>query len=413
MLRFLVGSIAAGGLYAYCKSQHNQVQVWGNGVYNPRKGHPDDILNFSNFTPKLIKNFCEEQSPNLVKMVFGPKADAGIDEKGEIYIWNKHTVNNVKLDDVDDETRDIKKLDFSEKAQDLKFVDGILFALDTKGEVWQWRFDISNKPKARKISRLSNIKKIVSGIGHLVALDKNGTIWTLGDDTYGQCGIDTFSRQLTPPYLQIKYPNPMEVVMLPDKVVDIASGKYHTLALLANGEVWGWGRNNKSQLADIDQKQGKASASISFIPTKINGLLGKKVVKVAAGDMFSFFVVDENGDTEVFGCGLNSRGQLGLGYLTHVTDIIKVQNISNFVFKDQKSGKVRPVGIKDIQCGAEHCLALMDVGAVYSWGANEYGEQANKKRTIQDRPSLLKRFKSRQIVSIAAGDRMSGVIWKE
>ena len=235
----------------------------------------------------------------------------------------------------------------------------------------------------------------------------------MGDDTYGQCGIDTHSRQVSPPYLQLKYPNPVKINLLPDKAIDIACGKSHSLALLENGEVWGWGRNNKYQLANIEQKLGQAAAPVSYIPTKINGLHGKKVIKLAAGDMFSIFITDNYGDTEAYGCGLNSRGQLGLGYLTHVTDLIKLQNISNFVVKDKKTNAIRPVGIKDLQCGSEHCLALMDVGALYTWGANEYGEQGNKKRLIQDKPLLLKRYKNKKIISIAAADRTSGVIWKE
>jgi len=35
-------------------------------------------------------------------------------------------------------------------------------------------------------------------------------------------------------------------------------------------------------------------------------------------------------------------------------------------------------------------MALFDVGTVYSWGGNEFGEQGNKKRILVDRPVLLK-----------------------
>ena len=413
MLRCLVGSAIAAGVYAYCKGSHSSLQLWGNGVYNPREGHPDDILNFKNFTPKLIKYFQEENSPNLVKLALGPIVEAGISEEGGVYIWPKVVMNNVKLDEVDDEYRNVSRVPFSQTPVDLCFVKKILFVLDANGDVWQWRYDLADTPEPRKIPALSGIRKIASGEGHFLALDAEGNVWSMGDDTYGQCGLDPFSRLVSPPYLQIKYPNPQKINMLPDKVTDICCGKSHSLALLQNGEVWGWGRNHKYQLANIDEKLGKAAAPVSYAPTRVNGLHGKTVVRLAAGDMFSIFVTDNNGDTEVYGCGVNTRGQLGLGYLTHVTDLIKIQNLSNFVVKDQKTSGLRPVGIQDMQCGAEHCIALMDVGAVYIWGANEYGEQGNRKRTIQEKPLLLKRYRNKQIVSIAARERSSGIIWKD
>lgn len=413
MLRCLLGSAIATGVYAYCKTSHHSLQVWGNGVYRPRDGHPDDILNFSNFSPKLIRFFTGETSPNLVKLAFGTSFEAGIDEKGEVYVWDKKIVNNVKLEEVDDEHRDVKKLEFSGKATGLCFVKKILFAVDSNGDVWQWRFDLDQVSVARKIPSLHKIIKIVSGESHFLALDSNGDVWSMGDDTYGQCGIDSLARSASPPFMELKYPNPQKVNLLPDKVLEIACGRSHSLALLANGEVWGWGRNHKYQLSDTDDKIGKAAAPVSFAPTRVNGLFGKKVVKLAAGDMFSMFVTDDNGDTEVYACGLNSRGQLGLGYLTHLADMIKVQNISNFVVRDPKTGKIKPVGITDLQCGTEHCIALMDVGAVYMWGGNEYGEQGNKKRVMQDKPLLLKRYKNKRVISVAARERSTGIIWSD
>ena len=412
MLRCLVGSAIAAGVYAYCKGSHSSLQLWGNGVYNPREGHPDDILNFKNFTPKLIKYFQEENSPNLVKLALGPIVEAGISEEGGVYIWPKVVMNNVKLDEVDDEYRNVSRVPFSQTPVDLCFVKKILFVLDANGDVWQWRYDLADTPEPARSQHSAESKNCFRR-GPLPGLGRGGE------------RVEHGQRYLRPVRTRSLFATgfssvpanqvseiPRRINMLPDKVTDICCGKSHSLALLQNGEVWGWGRNHKYQLANIDEKLGKAAAPVSYAPTRVNGLHGKTVVRLAAGDMFSIFVTDNNGDTEVYGCGVNTRGQLGLGYLTHVTDLIKIQNLSNFVVKDQKTSGLRPVGIQDMQCGAEHCIALMDVGAVYIWGANEYGEQGNRKRTIQEKPLLLKRYRNKQIVSIAAGKEVRGVYGK-
>jgi hypothetical protein len=38
-------------------------------------------------------------------------------------------------------------------------------------------------------------------------------------------------------------------------------------------------------------------------------------------------------ETEVFGCGHNIFGELGAGFLRHVTDIVKVESLSNYKIK--------------------------------------------------------------------------------
>jgi hypothetical protein len=36
-------------------------------------------------------------------------------------------------------------------------------------------------------------------VDHLMAL-KSGEVWTMGDDTYGQCGMDNEKRSTFPPF---------------------------------------------------------------------------------------------------------------------------------------------------------------------------------------------------------------------
>jgi alpha-tubulin suppressor-like RCC1 family protein len=42
---------------------------------------------------------------------------------------------------------------------------------------------------------------------------------------------------------------------------------------------------------------------------------------------FLKLVTDE---TEIFSCGHNLKGELGIGYLRHVGDLIKIEGLSNY-----------------------------------------------------------------------------------
>ena len=405
----MLGMAGGASALCYCAKQHNYLHIWGNGMYDPRPGHPEDLLNFSNFSPKLVSYFKSEKSPNLKSVSFGPGVTTALDEKGDVYIWPEPVLNACKLPNVDDKHREVKLLHSRGNFTDLKWTKKVLFALNKKGEVWQWRFDLDENPKVRKVPSLKNITKIATGEDHFVALNKEGQVFTMGDDTFGQCGQEEFARQLDSPYLEIRYPNPLQVKKIPKKVTDIACGKYHTVAVLEDGQIMGWGRNNKNQLGDIEIRMGRAPAPVSYEPNFLRAPENVSIKKVAAGEYFSIFVGTDGESTELYGCGLNSRGQLALGYLTHSSNTIKIQNLSNFVVSDEKG--MKPVEVKQVECGKEHCLALLDVGAVYSWGGNEHGEQGNKKRLIQDRPKLLKRYANKQVLSVHCGQNNSAVIW--
>ena len=38
------------------------------------------------------------------------------------------------------------------------------------------------------VKEVPKLKMISSGVDHLVALDRTGQAWAMGDDTFGQCG---------------------------------------------------------------------------------------------------------------------------------------------------------------------------------------------------------------------------------
>ena len=60
-----------------------------------------------------------------------------------------------------------------------------------------------------------------------------------------------------------------------------------------------------------------------------------KVVDVAAGSEFTIIVTENhtNGETEVFGCGHNLKGEIGGGFIRHLSDVIKIEGLSNYRIK--------------------------------------------------------------------------------
>jgi alpha-tubulin suppressor-like RCC1 family protein len=71
-----------------------------------------------------------------------------------------------------------------------------------------------------------------------------------------------------------------------------------------------------------------------FTPIEINkGFDGKRVVDAACGEEFSVILTENirDGLQEVYSCGNNLRGQLGINRVCHLNDLTMIEDISGFV----------------------------------------------------------------------------------
>jgi len=135
---------------------------------------------------------------------------------------------------------------------------------------------------------------------------------------------------------------------------EVSSGPvaYFTYAITEDGQVYAWGLNQKGQLGLGDNMNRKN-------PTLVEAMKGHNVVGVAVGRHHGFMWTDLG---EVFGCGNNSCGQLGIGKNKITTTLpTKVD--------DKNMGTV-----KSISCGDEFSLFLNDDGKVFAAGTPENGQ---------------------------------------
>ncbi len=147
-------------------------------------------------------------------------------------------------------------------------------------------------------STLSGVTAIASGANHGMALKSDGTVWTWGDNTFGQLGNGTTTAS----------PAPVQVSGLTN-IVAINAGGYFSLALDSTGHVYAWGSDSNGQLCDGFSGTNHNQTAPQLIPA-LNPSGGVSAMVLAAG---MYFAVIMNTDGSVEGFGQNSYGQLGNG----------------------------------------------------------------------------------------------------
>ncbi len=188
------------------------------------------------------------------------------------------------------------------------------------------------------VSKISN----TTNFGLLLADD--GTVFSFGDNTYGQLGLGDKTERFDP--TPITHDSLSGV-----KIVDVQAGGEFSVLLSDSGKVYVMGRNNNGYLGI-----GSTSPSELLVPTKLthSNLDGYKISQIATGGDHTFLLADN--DT-LFAFGANLNGQLGDG--TTVT-----KNAPTIISSAQFDGKT----ISKMSVAQGSSLFLMADSSVYSWG---------------------------------------------
>lgn len=135
------------------------------------------------------------------------------------------------------------------------------------------------------------IYQIASGISyHVLALSADGTVYSWGQNIYGQIGNGNFENSSLPTQVVFSEPN--------ITIISVVAGEYHSLAIGSDFSVYSWGNNEFGQLGD-------GTNTSRALPVKVSV---PSALKVAAGSQFTAVLTKNN---EIWVFGGNIIGRLG------------------------------------------------------------------------------------------------------
>ncbi|KAF8057653.1 RCC1 [Scenedesmus sp. PABB004] len=153
------------------------------------------------------------------------------------------------------------------------------------------------------------------------------------------------------------------------RLLSVACGGMHTVALAEDGSVWTWGVNDEGALGRPTagtawEGEPESSKEDPYVPGAARLPAGLAVVQVAAGDGFTFALTDAGA---VWGWG-QFKDDLSSFY--SFAPGVSVQRLPALVYAPPDvRGRVRKLA-----AGARHMLALTRRGDVLSWGIGGQGQ---------------------------------------
>jgi len=108
-----------------------------------------------------------------------------------------------------------------------------------------------------QVAVLSDITSIAAGLYHSVAVKDSNTVWAWGSNSDGELGNGTTTNRNTPVQAIVNFGSPLT------NVIDIGAGYYFTVALRTDGTVWTWGDNYYGQIGDGTNTDRATPAQVS------------------------------------------------------------------------------------------------------------------------------------------------------
>ncbi|KAM9264685.1 E3 ubiquitin-protein ligase HERC2 isoform 5-T5 [Cariama cristata] len=259
-------------------SANGEVFSWGCGD-GGRLGHGDTVPLEE---PKMISALSGKQAgKHVVHIACGSTYSAAITAEGELYTWGRGNYGRLGHGSSEDQTipmlvtglKGLKVIDVSCGSGDAQTL-----AVTENGQVWSWGdgdygklgrggSDGCKTPKLIEKLQDLDIVKVRCGSQFSIALTKDGQVYTWGKGDNQRLGHGTEEH--------VRYPKLLEGLK-GKKVIDVAAGSTHCLALTEDSEVHSWGSNDQCQHFDTLRITKPE-------PTALPGLDTKHIVGIACG----------------------------------------------------------------------------------------------------------------------------------
>ena len=284
------------------------------------------------------------------KLGQGQLNNAGIKADGTLWLWGGNATGLLGDNTTTNRSSPVQTITGGTNWIDYSIGGGShILAVKNDGTLWTWGFnnygqlgDNTTTNKSSPVQVLgytNNWKQPSSGSFHSAAIKNDGTLWTWGDNTFGQLGDNSTNSQSSP----------VQTVTGGTNWKQVSCGNNHTTAIKTDGTLWTWGINSNAVLGN--NSTIPKSSPIQTIA------YGTNWSQVSAGNT-NTAAIKTDGTLWVWGD--NYYGTIGDNTTTNKSSPVQtITGGTNWL----------KVSTADSICGA-----LKTDGTLWLWGRNYFGE---------------------------------------
>lgn len=426
-------SISSGLRHYLALKADGTLWAWGNNSF----GTLGDGTAIDRLTPVKVQGLAP-----VMSMAAGYYNSIALCEDGTVWVWGSSARGILGYHESDvtyNQLTPLKIAGLEGITQiDIQYHHAVALGMD--GKVWTWGLNDSgqlgnggvglDRAMPQPVDNLSNIIKISTSWNHTLALSSEGEVWSWGSNDSGQVGDGTNDDKKLIPVRSAHL----------EGIRDVEAGIGYSLAVKRNGSLWSWGNNNHGQLGTGDtapritrtlingipypvdtevpsaptnlESIGKTSATImllwneskdnhsvkEYLVYRDNVLVDTLVVDGKTIDMSTSYTVTGLSPNKSYNLFIKARDYAG--------NLSESSNTIN-VTTDPSLPQI-------ITSGGSYNLVLMSDSTVWGWGANTSGELGNGTRSGSN---IAKKTGLSSVVKLSAGSSHSlaiksdGTVW--
>ncbi len=300
--------------------------------------------------------------PGLIALDAGYHHACAIAHDGAVFCWGKNMYGSVGDGSISDRAHPtpVQGLGAGSGVVQLSTQGDHTCALLDDGTVKCWGYNdaaqigvgegMSYYTTPQPVAGLSGVVSLAAGYKHVCALTDDGEVYCWGSNTYKQLGNTAAADpQTTPIAVQTSDADTSPLT----GVKAIASGLYHTCAVMETDTMKCWGRNSSGQV-------GWGASSPQATPHDVPNI--DNAIGAAAGTDFTC-ALGQDGSIQCW--GKNDVGQIGDGTMPTLAELRKFVSSAPFT----------PImNFVEVSATNQHACGRTEEGVLYCWGLNSYAQ---------------------------------------
>ena len=345
-------SVAAGAVHAAAIKNDGTLWSWGWNEYGQ--------LGDGTVIDDLIPSPVIMRDSLWINVLAGGAYTSAIKSDGTLWSWGSNREGQLGDGSRNDSPVPVQEYSNSTDWSSVSLGHYHTSAIKSDGTLWSWGNDtygqlgdnstIDSLVPVREYSNSTDWSSVDAGFYYTSAIKSDGTLWSWGRNESGQLGDGS----------TIDSAVPVPEVRRSTDWSSVAAGQRHTAAIKSDGTLWSWGSNGYGQLGD-------GSNNDSLVPVQEDSN-STEWSSVGAGYYHTSAI---KSDGTLWSWGWNGYGQLGSN---SIGGLVPIQEYSN-------STDWSSVGV-----GYFHTAAIKSDGTLWSWGKNDYGQLGDNSTTNKDVP---------------------------